>query len=615
MNSILKNTHKKENVDLLKVRDYYFDKARNYNVIKTLLLYIPPILLVASYFLPIVQFNWIDKYRDYIINTISILAFILMHYHLDNIINHNLYISNTFREKYDCNVFEIEPNIFSYLIEDENMYSEKSRFVKDFDKYEVWYGEVFCNKNSRNVLCCQMDNIIYTYYVYKHYKKVKTALFILIIALITILSFIFNQEGLLLGLMSIFNIIQVYIEDKSKIEELIQSNSDTMKIVKNNFQQIISELDNGNTSILRMLQDTIINNRNQSIFIPKYVRNKYLRNDSFYYKKLDEYKALYFEEESTCIPSTEEDIEVFDLEEEGLITLTQVHRRLILMMEKVLDVFEKENITYTLDGGTLLGAMRKQKFIFWDDDIDIAIPIVGGMLERAKEAITKHLSDQFDIQDYKNDPFYSPRLSNFRIRDRKSKITEKDSPLFDRYLYNGLFIDVYAYSPVVFNVMVDKLYRRLRIHPLYKSIQKTEQIYSKYSHSDKTEDREKLQKILNKFQRQKNAYMRRVKWYQTHAKNENYFVYVPNYIENLCSPGPYIRKGDLYGTTQNKSFETLTPRIPSNPEKVLSAYYNNWKESPYKSIDTLKSIYNQNWYSHHRFMSTVLKHIDHVDLF
>lgn len=36
------------------------------------------------------------------------------------------------------------------------------------------------------------------------------------------------------------------------------------------------------------------------------------------------------------------------------------------------DVFKKHNITYWLDCGTLLGAVRDKDFIEWDDDLDLA---------------------------------------------------------------------------------------------------------------------------------------------------------------------------------------------------------------------------------------------------
>ena len=207
------------------------------------------------------------------------------------------------------------------------------------------------------------------------------------------------------------------------------------------------------------------------------------------------------------------------------------------MMEKIKDAFEKEGVVYMLDGGSLIGAVREEgseevhltggKFVFWDDDIDIALPI--GMLEKAKEAVRKHLGDEFDIQDYYNDPYYSPRLSNFRIRDRKSTISEKDSPLFDMYRYRGLFIDVYAYTPVLNSVAFDKLYRQIMIHPLYKRILKTENMYPVFSPSDAPKDKTALKKVLDKFARQKTVYMKRVNWYLAHAKHARCFVYPPPY--------------------------------------------------------------------------------------
>ena len=46
---ILFETHKKENIDLLKLRDFYFDKSRNLHFIRVLVQIIPTVLLVVSY--------------------------------------------------------------------------------------------------------------------------------------------------------------------------------------------------------------------------------------------------------------------------------------------------------------------------------------------------------------------------------------------------------------------------------------------------------------------------------------------------------------------------------------------------------------------------------------
>jgi len=57
------------------------------------------------------------------------------------------------------------------------------------------------------------------------------------------------------------------------------------------------------------------------------------------------------------------------------------------MLKLVIDKFDNEGIEYWADGGTLLGAVRNQGIIPWDDDVDI------GCFNKDKKKIQKVLDD------------------------------------------------------------------------------------------------------------------------------------------------------------------------------------------------------------------------------
>ncbi len=69
----------------------------------------------------------------------------------------------------------------------------------------------------------------------------------------------------------------------------------------------------------------------------------------------------------------------------------------LVMLKKFADFLKEEAVQYWLDFGTLLGAVRHQGFIPWDDDIDISMPRAD--YEKLKTVIGKFCKDGFSYSE------------------------------------------------------------------------------------------------------------------------------------------------------------------------------------------------------------------------
>ena len=123
----------------------------------------------------------------------------------------------------------------------------------------------------------------------------------------------------------------------------------------------------------------------------------------------------------------------YQISETELKQLQKIELEMLVELDRIC---RKYQIEYSLDGGTLLGAVRHKGFIPWDDDADVI------MLRREymkfRKACNKELDrTRFFLQDYQSDPEY--RWGYAKLRRNNTKFVRQGQ---EGLKHQSVFMDI-----------------------------------------------------------------------------------------------------------------------------------------------------------------------------
>ena len=123
------------------------------------------------------------------------------------------------------------------------------------------------------------------------------------------------------------------------------------------------------------------------------------------------------------------------------ITLRKVQLVQLEMAKEIARICDLNNIQYFLIGGTLLGSVRHQGFIPWDDDLDIGM--LRNDYEKFLRIAPKFINNQYKIVEWKTDNHYP----NPMAKVIKKGTVFKESKRLDLG-EQGIWVDIFPYDNI-----------------------------------------------------------------------------------------------------------------------------------------------------------------------
>lgn len=122
------------------------------------------------------------------------------------------------------------------------------------------------------------------------------------------------------------------------------------------------------------------------------------------------------------------------------LSIQEVQTISLEILQTIAEICEKEHLRYSLIYGTLIGAIRHQGFIPWDDDVDIMMPRPD--YERLLEYLEEHSSEYVNLRVFNPNTCTEYPYMITRISDERYVIKMENEKAYGM----GVFIDIYPYD-------------------------------------------------------------------------------------------------------------------------------------------------------------------------
>lgn len=249
------------------------------------------------------------------------------------------------------------------------------------------------------------------------------------------------------------------------------------------------------------------------------------------------------------------------------------------VLKVVIDICNRHNLTYFADWGTLLGAVRHQGFIPWDDDIDICLKREDYM--RLIPILSKQLPEGFYSPSVYTPGYVADKVTTqMRVVAVRSAWDMKDyTRFFHGFPFDGVGIDIFPLDVVPRDKTAYEMQSKI--------IKMTQMIYSFW---DKLKEEGSLEESLSRLEKRIGE---RFPWEASEPEQKVYVRRMEDAMAALYGDADgdklaehtfaydkpeYIMDKEWYSKTVMLPFENMEIAVPWKYHEVLTAQYGNYME-------------------------------------